>query len=129
MSFGFGIRDFIKLSEIAIAVTQKYRSAPDEYQTLKHEVEKLEGALGDIVLALNHLGNPKYTCKMKTTKAECEELLKDVERFLDEHEALGRTGNTAVDRLRWMAGERKKYVASVKAQNKDLDRAVRGVML
>src|SRR5579862_2622889 len=101
MSFGFGISDFIKLSEIAVRVVEKYRSAPSEYQTLQHEVEALEHALGSIVQALKRLNSPEYICKMKTTKVECEELLRDLERFLDQHKALRGTWN-AEDRLRWM---------------------------
>ncbi|KAI9763085.1 MAG: hypothetical protein M1840_000932 [Geoglossum simile] len=128
MSFGFGISDFIKLSEIAIAVVKKYRSAPDEYQTLKHEVESLGLTLGDIVLALKRLDNPEYTCKMKTTRAQCEELLKNIERFLDKHDALG-VGKAPGGRLRWIASEQKGYVARVKSQNRELERVMARVQL
>jgi fructose-1,6-bisphosphatase len=128
MSFGFGISDFIKLSEIAVAVVEKYRSAPSEYQTLQHEVEALQHALDSIVQALKRLRNPEYTCKMKTTRVECEELLRDLERFLDQHKALSGAVN-AGDRLRWIASERKEYIKKVKQQNKDLHKVVNQVML
>lgn len=37
MSFGFGVGDFLAALELANKVWQKWKDAPDEYNTMKDE--------------------------------------------------------------------------------------------
>ncbi|KAH0551354.1 hypothetical protein GP486_007431 [Trichoglossum hirsutum] len=123
MSFGFGISDIITLSTLAKRAVDKYRNAPAEYQALKAEVSKLYTALSDISGVLEHL-NGGHTVYMGESLENCEKLLKEIEKFLDKHEAMKKTSKTAVqERVKWMMSEQDEFVKKVKMHNKDLHNA------
>jgi hypothetical protein len=123
MSFGFGISDFLAVSNTVVQVVSKYRSAPSEYQNLCNEVSKLSIALEDIIGALRKLSGD-YKCYLGRSKEECEKLLADVEQFLEEHEDVRRKGKGVIgDRVMWMMSEQSEILERVKNHNDELHKA------
>ncbi|KAF2688341.1 hypothetical protein K458DRAFT_427948 [Lentithecium fluviatile CBS 122367] len=95
MSFGFGIGDFVVVSDKAWLIYQKCKSAPEDYATLAHSVVVLAKVLEetkDFVIQ----GAPSSSSKIEalvSAREGCRTTLNEVDDFLNKYTEIGRKKN------------------------------------
>ena len=93
MSFGFGVTDFVAVSQLAWHVYSSLKDAPEEHKTLLEDVISLHEVLtqveGKVERQKDSLTSREWT-QLKDISTKCKETLEDIRSMLRKYQMEGR---------------------------------------
>ncbi|KAH2589466.1 hypothetical protein KXW54_005746, partial [Aspergillus fumigatus] len=94
-SFGFSTGDFIAVAQVAIRIRKRFNDAPNQFNSISHEVRSLTIILQDIEVALSgHKLSTQQQTDLVQILGSCRCVLEDLEKALDKYQVLeSRDGN------------------------------------
>ena len=109
MSFGFGVSDFLTVSQLALRVYTVYKGAPDNHRNISDEINSLHNVV-NIAQGLLEGSNldPESEKRLKEILQGCHNVLKDLDELLVKYGVMA--SNTSqnslamgrvVDRVKW----------------------------
>jgi hypothetical protein len=101
MSFGFGVGDFLTVSQLAWTVYSACQAAPSQFKALSEEVEALHVVLESIKKVVLGVGlDASNINDLNRVSRGCITVLTELEALMKKHKSLG-SSRGAWDRLRW----------------------------
>lgn len=102
MSFGYGVSDIIKLSNLAWKTYKSCKEAPDSFASVRQETLSLHAILKETEEVLEE-------CRLKPPQQErlriicegCESVLEALNFLTHKYESLGSQSRRTWDRLKW----------------------------
>jgi hypothetical protein len=104
MSFGYGVGDFLAVTQLALNVYKSCKEAPKHFQDISDEVGSLQDVLKgteEFISAETVFLGPEKEERLRKILDGCYEVLTDLETLLEEFSSLGTKNKRAFDRLRW----------------------------
>lgn len=109
MSFGFGVGDFLTVSQLALRVYSAYKGAPDELRNISDEINSLHDVVNKVQSQFEGSSpGPEDKEKLKKVLQGCQNVLKDLDELLVKYEAMTSDTNKnglgvgrVVDRVKW----------------------------
>jgi len=106
MSFGFGVGDFLAVSQLAVRVYNAYKGAPDDFRNISDEINSLHNVVnkvqGQFEGSKPDLEDQE---RLKEVLQGCQNVLKDLDELLVRYGTMnsdpGLGVGRAVDRVKW----------------------------
>jgi hypothetical protein len=104
MSFGYGVGDFLAVTQLAWNVYTGCKEAPKHFQDISSEVSSLHIILKEteefIAAETDGLG-PEREERLRRILGGCRDVLTELDALLEKFNSLGTSSKRTVDRLRW----------------------------
>jgi hypothetical protein len=104
MNFGFGVGDFLTISELAWRVYRSCRDSSSDFAELSSEIESMNTVITEIKEQYLHRGlSEQARNRTQQLLRGCESVLRDVESRLANFESLGSNKKRLRDRIKFAA--------------------------
>ena len=100
MNFGCSVGDFVAIGQLCWNLYKKCKDSSSNYQQLSSEVGALHNVIKEIEELLSQQDlTSKQAKKLETSRAGCEEVLRDLDKLLAEYSSLGTRSQRTFDRM------------------------------
>ena len=100
MSFGFGVSDFLAISQLCWKTYKKCKDSTGNYAQLYSEVGALHNVLKETEELLSQQKlTAEQNARLATCRQGCEDVLKDLDGLLVKYQSLGSKSQKIFDRL------------------------------
>ncbi|KAL9621268.1 MAG: hypothetical protein Q9160_004289 [Pyrenula sp. 1 TL-2023] len=100
MSFGFGVNDFIQVSQLAFKLYRKCRESPRDFANLTSEVANLQVVIDDVRLTIREEQlDQERTEEILHLGQSCYDCLLELEALLRRYHSLGTRSKRTFDRI------------------------------
>ena len=106
MNFGFGVGDFLAVSQLALRVYSAYKDAPGGLRNISDELNSLHNVVNKAQTQFEDSNpDPENEEKLKGVLRGCQNVLKDLDDLLVKYRAMasqdGFAVGRAVNRVKW----------------------------